>query len=416
MNCHDQASLSTSTDVPTPAQSAAPATHAAREAQDARLMAITARPAAVMERGAGSYLWDEAGNRYLDFIQGWAVNSLGHAPAEISDALVEQSQQLITPSPALHNRPQLELAQLLTQNSAFAQAHFTNSGAEANEAAVKLARKWGQQHKAGAYEIITTHNAFHGRTLAMMSASGKPGWDVMYPPMPGGFTHVPFGDIEAVRAAISPNTLAVMLEPIQGEAGVVVPPPGYLRELRDLTNEHNVLLILDEVQTGIGRTGKLYAHEHDSLVPDIMTLGKGIGGGVPLAAVLAVEHACCFEYGNQGGTYNGNPLMAAVGKRVVETVMAPGFLADVRAREVQLRTGLIEIAREFQLGEVRGQGLLYALGLPADDAVEVCERAFECGLLLNPARPDTVRFMPSLRVSIDEVREMLELLRTCLRA
>ncbi len=380
-----------------------------------RLMAITARPAAVMERGAGSYLWDEAGKRYLDFIQGWAVNSLGHAPAEITTALLQQSQQLITPSPALHNRPQFELAALLTDNSAFAQVHFTNSGAEANEAAVKLARKWGQQHKPGAQQIITTHNAFHGRTLAMMSASGKPGWDTMYPPMPAGFQHVPFGDIDALRSAVDQNTLAVMLEPIQGEAGVVVPPPGYLRELREFTHHHNVLLILDEVQTGIGRTGHLYAHEHEGIVPDIMTLGKGIGGGVPLAAVLATEEACCFEYGNQGGTYNGNPLMTAVGKSVVETVLAPGFLDSVRAREVQLRAGLAEIAEEFQLGEVRGQGLLYALELPAGNAAAVCDQAFKLGLLLNPARPDTLRFMSSLRVSVDEVREMLELLHSALK-
>lgn len=380
----------------------------------ARLMAITARPAAVMARGAGSYLWDESGKRYLDFIQGWAVNSLGHAPAEITDTLIAQSQQLITPSPALHNRPQFELAALLTQNSPFAQAHFTNSGAEANEAAVKLARKWGQQNKPAAQQIITTHNAFHGRTLAMMSASGKPGWDAMYPPMPAGFQHVPFGDIDAIREAISDHTLAVMLEPVQGEAGVVVPPPGYLRELRDLTRADNVLLILDEVQTGIGRTGLMYAHEHENAIPDIMTLGKGIGGGVPLAAVLATEHACCFEYGNQGGTYNGNPLMSAVGAKVVETILAPGFLVNVRAREVQLRAGLAEIAQEFQLGEVRGQGLLYALELPAGNANAVCERAFAQGLLINPARPDTLRFMPSLRVSGDELREMFELLATSL--
>ena len=409
MNGQDQASLSSSANSQASVQPA-------RAAQANRLMAITDRPAAVMERGAGSYLWDESGTRYLDFIQGWAVNSLGHAPDEICQALMLQSRQLITPSPALHNRPQLELAELLTQGSAFAQVHFTNSGAEANEAAVKLARKWGQQNKSGAHQILTTHNAFHGRTLAMMSASGKPGWGQMYPPMPEGFTHVPFGDIDAIRAAITNRTLAVMLEPIQGEAGVVVPPPGYLRELRELTNEHNVLLILDEVQTGIGRTGQLYAHQHESVVPDIMSLGKGIGGGVPLAAVLATEHACCFENGNQGGTFNGNPLMAAVGKSVVETVMAPGFLAGVRAREVQLRAGLIELAREFQLGEVRGQGLLYALALPAGDAVEVCDRAFKRGLLINPARPDTLRFMPSLRVEIEEVRDMLDLLRDCLRA
>jgi len=398
----------------TPSQPSLSSSAAKAAERASALMKITARPAAVMARGAGSYLWDERDNRYLDFIQGWAVNSLGHAPSEISAALARQSELLVTPSPALHNRPQLELAELLTQGTPFAQAHFTNSGAEANEAAVKLARKWGQLNKPGATKIITTHGAFHGRTLAMMSASGKPGWAQMYPPMPEGFSHVAFGDIDAIAAAIDNSTLAVMLEPVQGEAGVVVPPAGYLRELRDLTTSKNVLLILDEVQTGMGRTGRLYAHQHESIAPDIMTLGKGIGGGVPLAAVLASEDCCCFEFGNQGGTYNGNPLMTAVGLSVVQTIAAPQFLAQVCTSEIQLRAGLAEVSEEFSLGGVRGKGLLYALALPGNDAAAVCERAFEVGLLINPARPDTLRFMPSLRVTPAEIREMLELLRLSL--
>lgn len=379
-----------------------------------QLMSITPRPSNVMVRGFGSYLWDAAGARYLDFIQGWAVNSLGHAAPEIVSALADQSSTLITPSPALHNLPQLELADLLIRNSEFAQVHFLNSGTEANEAAVKLARKWGQQHKPGAVEIITTHNAFHGRTLAMMSASGKPGWGQMYPPMPGGFRHVPFGDIPSMQAAIGAGTLAIMVEPIQGEAGVVVPPDNYLRELRELADANNVLLILDEVQTGIGRTGLLYAHQHSGVVPDIMTLGKGLGGGVPLAAVMARESACCFEYGDQGGTYNGNPLMTAVGKAVVATIAAPGFLLEVRQREVQLRAGLEGLAQRYQWLQVRGQGLLYAVRLPTPTSGEISERAFGNGLLINPAQPDILRFMPSLRVSSAEIREMLERLEASL--
>ncbi len=379
-----------------------------------QLMAITPRPSNVMVRGYGSYLWDAGGARYLDFIQGWAVNSLGHAAPEIASALTDQASTLISPSPALHNLPQLELADLLIRNSEFAQVHFLNSGAEANEAAVKLARKWGQQHKPGAVDIITTHNAFHGRTLAMMSASGKPGWGQMYPPMPTGFRHVPFGDIASLQAVVGPDTLAIMVEPIQGEAGVVVPPPNYLRELRELADANNALLIFDEVQTGIGRTGKLYAHQHHGVVPDIMTLGKGIGGGVPLAAVMAVESACCFEYGNQGGTYNGNPLMTAVGKAVVETIVAPGFLQAVQQREVQLRSGLEDLAQRYQWLEVRGQGLLYAVRLPTATSAEISDRAFRNGLLVNPAQPDVLRFMPSLRVSLSEVREMLERLEASL--
>ena len=248
----------------------------------------------------------------------------------------------------------------------------------------------------------------------MMAASGKPGWQEMFPPMPDGFQHVEFGDIDAMERAITPETLGIMLEPIQGEAGVVVPPEGYLRELRDLTSAHNVLLILDEIQTGMGRTGELYAHQHESIVPDIMTLGKGIGGGVPLAAVLATHEACCFEFGNQGGTYNGNPLMSAVGISVFQAITSRGFLDQVKAREIQLRAGLEELSQEFGLGGVRGKGLLYALQLPQANSAQLCDEAFRQGLLINPARPDTLRFMPGLRVSVDEIREMFERLKRCL--
>jgi len=374
------------------------------------LMPICARPSAVMVRGAGSYLWDDSGKRYLDFIQGWAVNCLGHCPPEVSDTLARQSSQLITPSPALHNAPQLALAQALTDSSPFAQVHFANSGAEANEAAIKLARKWGQAERGGAAEIITTHSAFHGRTLATMAASGKPGWASMYPPMPAGFKKAEFGSVEQLAAQITTKTVAIMLEPIQGEAGVVMPPRGYLRAVRALADAQGILLILDEVQTGLGRTGALYAHQHHGIVPDIMTLGKGIGAGVPLSAVLATPAACRFEFGNQGGTYNGNPLMCAVGHRVLQIVQKPEFLRHVREREVELRDGLARLKQSHSLLAVRGQGLLYAIKLARPNAAEICDAAFAKGLLINPAQPDIVRFMPSLRVTASEIEEMLALL------
>lgn len=374
----------------------------------AALMPVCARPARVMVRGQGSYIWDEQGTRYLDFIQGWAVNALGHCPPEVTEALHTQSQQLITPSPALHNAPQLALADALTQASGFDQVHFANSGAEANETAIKLARKWGQQERDGAANIVTTTNAFHGRTLATMSASGKPGWSAMYPPMPQGFTHVPFGELDALAAQVTSATVAVMLEPIQGEAGVVVPPPGYLQQVRKLTQDKGVLLILDEVQTGVGRTGLMYAHEHDSIAPDIMTLGKGIGAGVPLSAVLATSAVSRFEYGNQGGTYNGNPLMCAVGQRVVQTINTPEFLQAVQVKEELLRTGLRQLERRHGLVGVRGRGLLYALQLAQPIAAKLCDTAFERGLLINPAQPDILRFMPSLRVTAEEIAELLQ--------
>ena len=225
------------------------------------LMTINARPDAVMVRGAGSWLWDDAGRRYLDFVQGWAVNTLGHAPALVREALARQSALLLTPSPAFHNGPQLALARALIDRCALDRVFFCNSGAEANEGAIKLARKWGQQHRDGAWQIITTHGSFHGRTLATMAASGKPGWDAVFRPATPGFTKVPFGDVGAMAKAIDRDVVAVLVEPIQGEAGVVVPPPGYLRDLRDLTRRRGVLLMLDEVQTGVGRTGPLFAHQ-----------------------------------------------------------------------------------------------------------------------------------------------------------
>jgi acetylornithine/N-succinyldiaminopimelate aminotransferase len=378
------------------------------------LMQITPRPANVMVRGAGSYLWDEAGNQYLDFIQGWAVNCLGHCPPEVAETLSAQARQLISPSPALHNRPQLELAERLVALSDMQDVHFASSGAEANEAAVKLARKWGRLHKGGAYTVITTHNAFHGRTLAMMAASGKPGWDALFPPNPGGFKKVAFGCVQAVADAITASTVAILVEPIQGEAGVVVPPPEYLSGLRQLADSHNLLLTFDEVQTGLSRTGKLFGFQHSEVAPDIMTLGKGLGGGVPLSAVLANARASCFEHGDQGGTYNGNPLVTAVGKVVLDTVSEPVFLEQVCKREAELKVGLRQLSEYHDIVEVRGRGLLYAVRLATSRAAEVSRKAFDLGLLINAAKPDVLRFMPSLRVSSSEMNRFIDLLDTSL--
>jgi acetylornithine/N-succinyldiaminopimelate aminotransferase len=374
------------------------------------LMPITLRPPLVMHHGQGSFLWDEQGRRYLDLLQGWAVNALGHAPAELVQVLTEQAATLLTPSPALHNRPQLTLAERLCRLSGMDQAHFSTTGAEANEAALKLARKWGQRHRPGCYEVVTTLNSFHGRTLALMAASGKPGWDSMYRPQLPGFVKVPFGDLGAVAQAIGPNTVALFVEPIQGEGGVVVPPAGYLRGLRALADEHDLLLMLDEVQTGIGRTGTMFAFEHEDIRPDIVTLGKGLGAGVPVSAVLANERASCFEPGDQGGTFNGNPLAAAVGLRVLDEVARPCFLDHVVVVGGQMRAGLEGLARQFG-GSVRGQGLLLAWVLDRELAPSIVDRSRDLGLLVNAARPNVLRFMPSLRITSDEVALALSILR-----
>lgn len=293
------------------------------------LMDITARPKAVFVRGAGSYLWDDSRKRYLDFVQGWAVNCLGHSPPAVADALASQAKRLLTPSPAFYNEPSLKLAQALVENSAFDQVFFANSGAEANEGAIKLARKYGSLHKSGAFEIITFEGSFHGRTLATMSASGKKAFEPLFEPKVAGFKKAKLNDIASVEKLIGSNTVAVMLEPIQGESGVWPATDAFLRELRALTEAHGLLLIFDEIQTGMGRTGKLFHYEHTGIAPDIMTLGKGIGGGVPLAALLATERASCFEHGDQGGTFNGNPVMCAAGLAVLDEVSKPAFLKQV---------------------------------------------------------------------------------------
>lgn len=377
------------------------------------LMFITPRPDIVFERGEGSWLYDHAGRKYLDFIQGWAVNCLGHCPPEIAAALTAQASRLINPSPAFYNGPMVELAGLLTDNSVFDRVFFANTGAEANEGAIKLARKWGRLHKDGAYEIITFGHSFHGRTLATMSASGKAGWDTIYAPQVSGFPKATYNDIATVDALIGPKTVAVMLEPVQGEGGVIPADVEFLKALRELTAARGVLLIVDEVQSGMGRTGKLFAYEHAGITPDIMTLGKGIGGGVPLAALLAREAICCFEPGDQGGTYNGNPLMTAVGVAVMQRLLAPGFLAEVEARGQYLAKRLLELSAKHGLKGERGSGLLRALILDDERGPAIVQAALKLegvGLLLNSPRPNLLRFMPALNVSESEIDQMIELL------
>jgi acetylornithine/N-succinyldiaminopimelate aminotransferase len=382
------------------------------------LITITQRPDTVFASGRGSWLTDEAGKRHLDLVQGWAVNSLGHCPDAVTQALLAQSQRLVNASPAYFNRPMLALAQRLVAASCFDRVFLASSGAEANEGAVKLARRWGSVARDGAHEIVGFEHGFHGRTLAMMSASGKPGWSELYAPMPAGFVKARLNDIESVQRVLGPRTAAVMIEFVQGEAGVVLADRGFVRELRALTAERGVLLIADEVQTGIGRCGTAFAYEHFGVEPDVMTLAKGLGGGVPLAALLCKERFNCFRPGDQGGTFCGNPLMAAVGLAVVDTVCNEAFLTGVRERAAQLSAGLQAVARDHGLVGERGLGLLRALELPvprADDIVKAALALQPVGLLLNAPRPHLLRLMPALNISAGEIDEGLALLRRALR-
>ena len=375
------------------------------------LMEITSRPDLTFVKGEGSWLEDHTGKRYLDVIQGWAVNCLGHCPKEMVEAINVQAKRLINPSPAFYNQPSIDLANRLVAASVFDRVFFANSGAEANEGAIKLARKWGQKMRAGAYKIITMDHSFHGRTIATMSASGKEGWDKKFPPQVDGFPKADINDIESVRALIDDQTVAVMLEPVQGEGGVIPATQEFMQELRALTTEKGILLIVDEVQTGMGRCGTMFAYQHYNIVPDIMTLGKGIGSGVPLAALLATEAVSVFEHGDQGGTYNGNPLMTAAGVAVFDVLNAPGFMQSVNQRAQELSDGLLALSAKWGMQGERGVGLLRALMLDRDDGNEIVQAARDRapeGMLLNAPRPNLLRFMPALNITAEEVQTMLQ--------
>jgi acetylornithine/N-succinyldiaminopimelate aminotransferase len=380
------------------------------------LMDIGPKPAIVFVGGRGSRLVDADGREYLDFVQGWAVNTLGHAAPEIVAAIGRQAATLINCSPAFFNAPQIELAGRLAAASGLDRVFFANSGAEANEGAIKLARKWGTKHRNGAFEIVTFVDGFHGRTLATMSASGKAKWNGLYEPRVPGFPKARLNDLASVEAVVGPNTVAVMLEPIQGEAGVIVAEDEFLRGLRALADRHGLLLIFDEVQTGMGRTGRMFGFEHAGVRPDVMTLGKGLGGGVPIAALVASQAACCFEPGDQGGTFNGNPLVAAVGNAVLDALTAPGFLAEVTRRGELLRQRLERLSAVHGGGGVRGRGLLLALDLGREVAPAVVEEALARGLLVNAPRPHLLRFMPALNVTDAEIDEMAGILDATIAA
>jgi acetylornithine/N-succinyldiaminopimelate aminotransferase len=381
------------------------------------LMDVAARPPVIFAEGEGSWLIDHRGKRYLDFVQGWAVNCLGHCPPEIVKTIASQAGRLISPSAAYFNDAAIGLAQRLTKLSGLERVFLASSGAEANEGAIKLARKWGSLNKGGAWQIVTFADAFHGRTLATMSASGKAGWDRLFEPKVPGFPKVQLNDLQSVQSAIGPETVAIMVEPIQGEAGVVMADDDFLRALRALCDQRGLLLILDEVQTGVGRTGRMFGCEHAQVRPDIMTLGKGIGGGVPLSALLASEAASCFAHGDQGGTYCGNPLMAAVGSAVIDRVSQPQFLDGVRLREEHLVRRLRELVQRHGLAGERGRGLLRAVDLGRPVAARVVDAARDLspeGLLLNSPRPQLLRLMPALNVEFDAINRMIELLDAAL--
>ncbi len=366
----------------------------------------------VAVRGQGSWLWDVDGKKYLDFLSGVAVNNLGHCHPKVVAALREQAEKLLHCSNFYHIPQQIELAELLCEHSFGDRVFFCNSGVEANEAAIKLARKYSvETHAPERSEIVTALASFHGRTLAGISATGQEKVKAGFSPLLPGFKHVPFGDITALRAAITPQCCAIMLEPVQGEGGVNLPPAGYLQAVRELCDEHQLLLIFDEVQVGCGRTGSLFAYQQEEVEPDVMTLAKALAGGPPIGAMVAKEkYAAALGPGSHGSTFGGNPLMAAAGLAALKTILEDGVLKNCVAMGSYLRERLETLQEKFPfIVEVRGRGLIIGLELSIAGG-EMVKTALERGLLINCTVDRVLRFLPPLTVSQDEIDQMLEIL------
>jgi len=379
------------------------------------LMNTFKRLPVTLVRGQEARVWDDKGKEYLDFIGGLAVNVLGYSHPEIVSAVSEQAHTLIHASNLVYSVPQIRLAQLLVDNSCFDKVFFCNSGAEANEGAVKLARRYGKLHLRGAYEVVTAMGSFHGRTLAMVAATGQPKFQQPYTPLPEGFVNVEYDSIDAIKKATRRKTCAVMLEAIQGETGVNVPGDDYLKEVRSWCDEKGILLILDEVQTGMGRTGTLFAYQHHGIEPDIMTLAKGLAGGVPIGALLAKDRVCVFAPGDHGSTFGGNPLACAAGYATLKYILEHNIIENCRRVGNYLMASLEVLKAKFDfVVEVRGRGLLVALEFSAEIAEEVVKACLEEGLLLNPVKPSALRFMPPLIIGEEEVDEAVGILERVL--
>ncbi len=362
--------------------------------------------------GKGSWLFDDEGNRYLDFIAGIATNALGHGHPALVGAIKEQAETLIHCSNLYEVPIQEEVAALLTEATDFDEVFFCNSGAEANEAAIKLARKHAaESFGPEKHEVLTFDKSFHGRTYGGLSATAQPALQEAFGPMLPGFAYAPFGDLEAARTQIGPQTAAVLVEPIQGEGGINVAPEGFLEGLQELCDAHGALLIFDEVQTGMGRTGHLYAYGGMGVVPDVLTSAKGLGGGVPVGALLAKKECAALGPGNHGSTFGGNPLAMAAVRAVLGVVNDPRFLEEVRFKGNILKNALEVLAARVPGAEVRGEGLLIGLDLGPELAPGVFQKCLDDGLLVNLVGGRTIRLAPPLTVTRTEVRHALNTFR-----
>ena len=350
-------------------------------------------------RGEGCLLYDEEGKEYLDLVAGIAVNVLGHAHPDIARALTGQARTLVHTSNLYFTRPQVELARRLVELSFPSRVFVCNSGAEANEAAIKIARKWGTQNRDGAFEIITAEGSFHGRTLATVTAGGQHKYSDPFKPLPDGFVHVPYNDLDAIKAATTEKTVAVMLEPVMGEIGIIPAAKGYLEGVRKWCDEKNLLLILDEVQTGIARTGKWFAYQHHGITPDVMTLAKGLGGGVPIGACLASPRADVFEPGDHGSTFGGNPLACTVALSVLAVIERDGLVGHA-AEMGELLNGVLQ---GLGAKEVRGLGLMQAAEFAEPHAKAFQNSCLEAGLIINAVDENSIRLVPPLIITAEEI-------------
>jgi predicted acetylornithine/succinylornithine family transaminase len=368
----------------------------------------------VFRKGRGMHVWSSDGKEYLDFVGGIAVNILGHCHPKVVIALQKQAQRLIHVSNLYHNEPQIRLAKLLVEHSFADKVFFCNSGAEANEAAIKLARKYAKENMSGnRFEIITALNSFHGRTLATLTATGQKKFQKGFEPLLPGFKHMEFNNVDALRKAITEDTCAIMLEPVQGEGGIKLPSPDYLRQVMEECDKHGLLFMLDEVQTGMGRTGKLFAYENFGIVPDIMTLAKGLGGGFPIGAMLTTDRvASAFRPGDHASTFGGNPLACAAAIATMETLLEDGFILDqCRRMGEYLAKGLEDLKKEHPsvITDVRGMGLLVGMELTRE-CTTIVKACIDRGVIINCTAGNVLRFTPPFIVQEKEIDHMLDIL------
>ena len=378
-------------------------------------MQVVRRMPMVLERAEGTYVYDTEGNAYLDFTAGWAVLNVGHSHPEVTAAIQEQAGMILQMSNLFYTIPQLKLAPLLIDNSCMDRVFFCNSGAEANEGVCKLARKYGKLKLNGAYEIITANNSFHGRTMGMMAATGQAHYQENWKPLMPGFVNVDYNDIDAIKRATNDQTCAVLLEPLQGEGGVNVPDPDYFPQVRAWCDEKNLLLIADEVQTGMGRLGTLFGYQQFGFEPDAMTLAKGLGAGAPLGAFLCKEAYAVLEPGDHGSTFGGNALTTAAGAAGAKVLIEGNWAVKGAEAGAYLKRRLEELRAKYDfVTDVRGMGMLLALQMADDRAGAVIAETVAHGLLLNAVRPNTIRFMPPLTTSREEIDEAITILDAAL--